>query len=41
MRADALSFDIPYLKVMYLMEAYNFTQEEAEKLVNTEPELED
>lgn len=41
LRNDALSFDIPFLKVMYLMEAYNFTQEEAEKLVNTEPESEE
>lgn len=41
LRNDALSFDIPYLKVMYLVEAYNFTKEEAEKLVNAEPEPED
>lgn len=38
LRNDALSFDIPFLKVMYLMEAYNLTQEEAEKLINTEQE---
>lgn len=40
LRNDALSFDIPILKVWYLMEAYNLTQEEAEKLVETEIEPE-
>ena len=33
-RNDALSFDIPKLTVMYLMEAYNLPEEEAWKLVN-------
>ena len=40
-RNDALSFDIPKLKVMYLMEAYNISEEEAIALINTEPEEED
>ena len=33
-RNDALSFDIPKLTVMYLMEAYNIPEEDAWKLVN-------
>lgn len=32
-RNDALSFDIPKLKVWYLMEAYHITEKEAEELV--------
>lgn len=32
-RNDALSFDIPQLKVWYLMDAYNLTEDEAKKLV--------
>lgn len=32
-RNDALSFDIPILKVWYLMDAYNLDEEEAKKLV--------
>ncbi|MBQ7925668.1 MAG: hypothetical protein IJ335_05170 [Lachnospiraceae bacterium] len=32
-RADALSFDIPKLTIMYLMEAYNMTEEDATELV--------
>lgn len=40
-RNDALSFDIPRLKIMYLMQAYNMPEEEATALVMTtgeEPE---
>lgn len=33
-RNDALSFDIPKLTVMYLMDAYNLPEEEAWKMVN-------
>lgn len=33
MRNDALSFDIPILKVWYLMRAYNLDEEEAKKMV--------
>lgn len=40
-RNDALSFDIPKLKVMYLMEAYNISEDEAIKLVNTDLDEED
>lgn len=29
MRTDAITFDIPMLKIMYLVEKYNFTEEEA------------
>ena len=40
-RNDSLSFDIPELKVWYLMEAYNLSEDEARKLVeqsaNREP----
>lgn len=32
-RTDALSFDIPMLKVWYLMDAYNLAEDEAKKLV--------
>ena len=32
-RNDALSFDIPMLKVWYLMDAYNLAEDEAKKLV--------
>lgn len=32
-RSDALSFDIPELTVKYLMEAYNYTEEEATAMV--------
>ena len=32
-RSDSLSFDIPELKIWYLMDAYNLTEEEARKLV--------
>ena len=32
-RNDALSFDIPELKVKYLMDAYNYDEEEAKRLV--------
>lgn len=35
-RNDALSFDIPKLKIMYLMEAYNMSEDEATALVNAE-----
>jgi A118 family predicted phage portal protein len=39
-RSDALSFDIPEIKVWYLMDAYGLTEEEAKKLVevNQEPD---
>lgn len=33
MRDDAMSFDIPMLKVWYLMDAYNLAEEEAKALV--------
>lgn len=32
-RNDALSFDIPQLKIWYLMDAYNLTEDEVKKLV--------
>ena len=32
-RNDALSFDIPELKIKYLMDAYNYDEEEAKRLV--------
>ena len=35
-RNDALSFDIPELKVWYLMDAYNLTEAEAKKLVEAQ-----
>ena len=43
MRADALSFqEVPILKVWYLMEKYNLSQEEAEKYIeNTEEPVDD
>ncbi len=34
-RNDAMSFDIPELTIWYLMEAYNLTEDEAKKLVET------
>lgn len=39
-RSDALSFDIPDIKVWYLMDAYGLTEDEARKLVevNQEPD---
>ena len=37
-RNDALSFDIAKLKVMYLVEAYNMPEEDAEALVNNNTE---
>ena len=40
-RNDALSFDIPQLRVMYLMEAYNMSEEEAKELVNSAAEEEE
>ena len=40
-RTDALSFDIPELKIWYLMDAYNLTEGEAKKLVETEKVVED
>ena len=40
-RNDALSFDIPKLKIMYLMEAYNMPEAEATALVNAEQDEED
>lgn len=39
MRADALSFgEVPILKVWYLMEKYNLSEEDAKKYVNNEEE---
>ena len=32
-RNDALSFDIPELTIKYLMEAYNYTEEDATAMV--------
>lgn len=40
-RNDALSFDIPQLKIMYLMEAYNMSEDEAKALVNNTVEEEE
>lgn len=40
-RNDALSFDIPKLKIMYLMEAYNLSEDEAKALVSSTAEDED
>ena len=36
LRNDALTFDIPRLKVMYFMKQYGFTEEEATELLNEE-----
>ena len=42
MRADALSFgEIPILKVWYLMERYNISEEEAQKYIQVQEEPED
>ena len=40
-RNDALSFDIPQLTVWYLMDAYNLSEQEAQKLVQQKQEQED
>ena len=39
-RDDALSFDIPQLTVWYLMDAYNLSEQEAQKLVDQKLESE-
>lgn len=39
-RNDALSFDIPELKIWYLMDAYSITEEEARAMVETKQEEE-
>ena len=36
LRNDALTFDIPRLKIMYFMKQYGFTEEEATELLNEE-----
>lgn len=40
-RNDALSFDIPQLTVWYLMDAYNLSEQEAQKLVEQKLEREE
>lgn len=37
-RNDALAFDIPQLTIMYLMDAYNLTEEQAKELVESKEE---
>ena len=37
-RNDALAFDIPQLTIMYLMDAYNLTEEQAKELVKSKEE---
>ena len=39
-RNDALSFDIPELKIWYLMDAYSITEEEARAMVEAKQEEE-